>query len=473
MEFTLAERPYPMPVGRVSYLHMGPMTFTEFLRGHGMEGLAKWVDGFEWSSRGAAVDPVLHGRLLEALRLYQFVGGMPEAVSVSHESSSLRAVSDVQAGIIETYRDDFQKYAARRDLVRMLRVFNFAARQAGQKVKYSNISAGDQSATLRRDIELLAMARVISKVTHSHCSGLPLQAEAQERVFKLIFLDVGLMNALCGLSWSVLAARLRNGLDQHRQHCRAVHRSASATFARRQAEPRTHILAARRPLEQRGIGLRRRVRRQDRAYRSEGWPKRHDEVVASVCDGEAVVAGSTLRRSATVAASRGGGCAQRLKFQTGALSPALVAAISGRAPAEHSQRGRVTCTFAMSSTACASAEKCRNARSQSEVRFASTRTKCYTTIHSRSQGRGTMIHQGGKSHQRVKSKQAHVGSWRRKRLSVAVSAIVGTAASVPAAELETLIVTATKRAESAQEVSIALQAITGDSLRELRRRDLR
>ena len=78
-----------------------------------------------------------------------------------------------------------------------------------------------------------------------------------------------------------------------------------------------------------------------------------------------------------------------------------------------------------------------------------------------------MIHQGGKSHQRVKSKQAHVGSWRRKRLSVAVSAIVGTAASVPAAELETLIVTATKRAESAQEVSIALQAVTGDTLREL------
>ena len=241
MEFTLAERPYPMPVGRVSYLRMGPMTFTEFLRGHGMEGLAKWVDGFEWSSRGAAVDPVLHGRLLEALRLYQFVGGMPEAVSVSHESSSLRAVRDVQAGIIETYRDDFQKYAARRDLVRMLRVFNFAARQAGHKVKYSNISAGDQSATLRRDIELLAMARVISKVTHSHCLGLPLQAEAQERVFKLIFLDVGLMNALCGLSWSVLASRSATDLinagstaeqfiGQHLQHLLADRPNRELTY---------------------------------------------------------------------------------------------------------------------------------------------------------------------------------------------------------------------------------------------------
>jgi hypothetical protein len=45
------------------------------------------------------------------------------------------------------------------------------------------------------------MARVISKVVHSHCSGLPLQADLQEKVYKLLFLDVGLMNAICGLDW--------------------------------------------------------------------------------------------------------------------------------------------------------------------------------------------------------------------------------------------------------------------------------
>ena len=51
------------------------------------------------------------------------------------------------------------------------------------------------------------MARVVAKVTHSQCSGLPLQADLQEKVFKLIFLDVGLMNAICGLGWQTIAGQ--------------------------------------------------------------------------------------------------------------------------------------------------------------------------------------------------------------------------------------------------------------------------
>ena len=234
MEFTLAEQPVPLPVGRVSHLQLGPMTFTEFLLGLGKRRLAECIQAFEWQGDGTdAIDPAIHGRLMEALRLYYFVGGMPEAVNAFGESASLRAVGDVHAGIVETYRDDFQKYAVRRDLTRMLRVFNFAARQVGRKVKFSNVSEGEQSATIRRDIDLLAMARVIAKVTHSHCSGLPLQADAQERLFKLIFLDVGLMNAICGLGWDVLTSQsdveLTNAgavaeqfIGQHLQHLLAA-----------------------------------------------------------------------------------------------------------------------------------------------------------------------------------------------------------------------------------------------------------
>ena len=214
MEFTLADKAFPMPVGRVSYLHMGPMTFTEFLLGCGQEGLAKQLDAFEWPPANATpgLDPTLHDLALEALRLYLFVGGMPEAVREYAETARLRAVGAIHAGIVETYRDDFLKYAARRDPTRMLRVFNFAARQAGRKVKYSSVSEGEPSATIRRDIELLAMARVVAKVTHSHCVGLPLQAHLKEQAFKLIFLDVGLMNAICGLGWEALASDGEDGL---------------------------------------------------------------------------------------------------------------------------------------------------------------------------------------------------------------------------------------------------------------------
>ena len=209
MEFMLSNHTFSMPVGRIEYLNLGPMTFTEFLKAVGQDRLAREIETFEWPSGEDPPGPhhLIHRRLLELLRLYHFVGGMPEAVRVYSESENLPAVSAVHAGIVDTWHDDFPKYAARRDLTRMLRVFHFAARHPGRKVKYSNVSPDDQSATIRRDIDLLEMARVIARVTHSQCSGLPLQADVNERAFKLIFLDVGLMNAICGLGWQTLASQ--------------------------------------------------------------------------------------------------------------------------------------------------------------------------------------------------------------------------------------------------------------------------
>ena len=243
MEFMLSAHTFSMPVGRIEYLNLGPMTFTEFLKAVGQDRLASEIEAYEWPSDGPppVPHPLIHRRLLELLRLYQFIGGMPEAVRTYSESENLPAVSAVHAGIVDTWRDDFPKYAARRDLTRMLRVFHFAARNPGRKVKYSNVSPDDQSATVRRDVDLLEMARVISRVTHSHCTGLPLQADVNQKVFKLIFLDVGLMNAICGLGWQTLAdqtpAQLVNAgpaaeqfIGQHLQYLLAARPNRELTY---------------------------------------------------------------------------------------------------------------------------------------------------------------------------------------------------------------------------------------------------
>lgn len=202
LEFVLAAHQFSMPVGRVQYLHMGPMTFSEFLLALGEDKLYQVVTQYQ---AGNEIGEMTHQRLLQLLRSYYFVGGMPEAVAAFAETRSYQSVSDVHNSIIETYRDDFPKYGKNRDQNRMLDVFNFAARNVGVKVKYSNISREDQSAVLKKDLELLCMARVISKVVHSHCSGLPLQASLEEKVYKLLFLDIGLMNAICGLNWRTLS----------------------------------------------------------------------------------------------------------------------------------------------------------------------------------------------------------------------------------------------------------------------------
>ena len=79
LDFALADHASPMPVGRIGYLHMGPMTFTEHLEAVGAEGLARAIRTFEME-RG--LDPAIHNRLMTALRTYFFTGGMPEAVQV-------------------------------------------------------------------------------------------------------------------------------------------------------------------------------------------------------------------------------------------------------------------------------------------------------------------------------------------------------------------------------------------------------
>lgn len=202
LEFVLTDHTFSMPVGRVQYLHMGPMTFSEFLLAVGEDKLYQLVTQYHF---GQEIGDIAHQRLLQLLRSYYFVGGMPEAVAAFAETQSYRNVAEVHQSIIDTYREDFPKYAGSRNLNRMTNVFNFVARNIGVKVKYSNISSHDQSATIKKDLDLLCMARVINKVTHSNCSGLPLQADTKERVYKLLFLDIGLMNAICGLDWRVIS----------------------------------------------------------------------------------------------------------------------------------------------------------------------------------------------------------------------------------------------------------------------------
>ena len=245
MEFMLSAHTFSMPVGRIEYLNLGPMTFTEFLKAVGQDRLASEIEAYEWPSDGPPPVPhlLIHRRLLELLRLYQFIGGMPEAVRTYSESENLPAVSAVHAGIVDTWRDDFPKYAARRDLTRMLRVFHFAARNPGRKIKYSNVSPDDQSATVRRDVDLLEMARVISRVTHSHCTGLPLQADVNQKVFKLIL--SGRRPDERDLRAGMADARGSNSCPtgQCGAGGRAVHRTALAVSPRRAAEPGADLLA--------------------------------------------------------------------------------------------------------------------------------------------------------------------------------------------------------------------------------------
>lgn len=201
LEFTLARHTFPMPVGRVEYCYMGPVSFREFVSALEPD-LCPWIDA---AVRLEDVPDTAHRRLLGLLREFLFVGGMPEAVQVYTESRSLSEVQEVQRSIIDTYRDDFAKYAGPGELTRLQRVFDSIPRNIGRKVKYANFSQTERSREIKNCIELLSRALVCRKVTASHASGPPLGAGAKDSIYKLIFMDVGIVNLICGGRWNEIS----------------------------------------------------------------------------------------------------------------------------------------------------------------------------------------------------------------------------------------------------------------------------
>lgn len=197
LEFALADHHFSMPVGRIEYYHLGPMSFKEFL--HAIEPeLIKYISTF---SIQETIPASAHQMLLKRQREYLFTGGMPEAVLVYKESESFSEVSDIHRSIADTYQDDFSKYAKQKELVLLQRVFRYVPRSIGKKIKYSNISREQRSKELKAIIELLTKARICHKIFHSHCSGLPLHADIDEKTYKIIFMDVGMVNHICGNDW--------------------------------------------------------------------------------------------------------------------------------------------------------------------------------------------------------------------------------------------------------------------------------
>jgi predicted AAA+ superfamily ATPase len=196
LEFTLSNHNYSMPVGRIEYLYMGPMGIEEFLLAKDEDNLLELIGSYNFESH---FPEAAHRKLLTLQREYLMVGGMPEAVRQYVETGDFNEAMNVHSSIIETYGDDFARYARGDDLLRLHRVFNYVPSAAGEKAKYSNIDANDQARSLRRAIDLLDKAEVISCVFHSKASGLPLKAGKNDKVFKIFFLDVGLMNRVCGI----------------------------------------------------------------------------------------------------------------------------------------------------------------------------------------------------------------------------------------------------------------------------------
>lgn len=183
-----------VPVGRVQYLEMYPMTFAEYLWAIGNDVAAGIVQ-----EKPHPLSDTTHRFLMGELKLYCFIGGMPECVQAYLKNKSLQDAFDVQKDLCETYRQDFAKYAPRADPQCLDDVFLSVARNIGQQVKYARLAQGFSGPTIKNAFDLLCKARVIKKIPSCNPSGLPLGAGTHEKRFKAIMVDIGLWQHLSGM----------------------------------------------------------------------------------------------------------------------------------------------------------------------------------------------------------------------------------------------------------------------------------
>jgi predicted AAA+ superfamily ATPase len=180
-------------VGRIRSLYLYPFSFDEFLMAQGLDALMKFK---QISHSEDPLPKIAHDNLVEQLRTFYLVGGMPAAVTEWMASHSYAEVARVHHDILDTYLDDFSKYKRRVSPMLLRQVLRSVAQQAGSKFTFSKAAQDTSSKEVKSALHLLTLAGLIAPVTHTDATGVPLGAEENESYRKYLFFDLGVMQTL-------------------------------------------------------------------------------------------------------------------------------------------------------------------------------------------------------------------------------------------------------------------------------------
>jgi predicted AAA+ superfamily ATPase len=190
------------PVGKVDFLRMYPMSFFEFLENVGHRLLKEHLEAQNWPM----IEP-FHEKLVELLRLYYFIGGMPEAVHSYVLQRDLREVRAIQDKILIGYENDFAKHAPIEMVPKIRLVWHSLISQLAKenrKFKYGQLKKGARAKDFEAAIRWLYDAGMVLKADLVEKPSIPLQAYSDADAFKLFLLDVGLLNALAQIDPKIL-----------------------------------------------------------------------------------------------------------------------------------------------------------------------------------------------------------------------------------------------------------------------------
>ena len=189
-------KPVSFPVGKVDFLEIQPMTFTEFLMANGDENLVAYSNSLK------SIEPVPEAflnPLYEKLKMYFVTGGMPESVRSWTQDRDIDLVQRVLSNILGAYERDFAKHPNPTDFPKISLIWKSIPSQLARennKFLYSAVKEGARARDYENALEWLCNANLAHKIYRSTAPGLPISAYDDLSAYKLYMVDVGLLRRL-------------------------------------------------------------------------------------------------------------------------------------------------------------------------------------------------------------------------------------------------------------------------------------
>lgn len=189
-------KPSSFPVGKVDFMTIYPMTFTEFLLANGDENLVKYMDSIN------IIEPIpniFFNQLHEKLKMYFITGGMPESVRAWTQERDTGLVQSSLRDVLNAYALDFSKHAEIKDIAKSGLIWGSIPSQLARENKkfvYNAVKYGARAREYEDALAWLSNAGMVYKIYRSTKPGLPISAYDDLTAFKLYTVDVGLLRRL-------------------------------------------------------------------------------------------------------------------------------------------------------------------------------------------------------------------------------------------------------------------------------------
>ncbi len=193
-------KPSSFPVGKVNFMQIDPMSFTEFLLANGDENLVEYLQSVQ------SIEPIpeaFFNPLSEKLKMYYVTGGMPESVLMWTQARDVNAMQEALSAIIEAYERDFAKHPETAEFPKISMIWKSIPSQLARENKkflYKVVKEGARAREYEDALQWLVDARLVHKVFRSSAPGLPLSAYDDLSAFKIYLVDVGLLRRLSQLA---------------------------------------------------------------------------------------------------------------------------------------------------------------------------------------------------------------------------------------------------------------------------------